>query len=522
MTAIRNSVVLVLGGAGQVGFEIISELLKKNPKKIVICDLKKERVDEAIRQLRPKNGKTELVGEPGNIFADEIDKDKTLKEMISVKEGIAKTVARTFNPEDEEIEGAFLYRVILKHKPDIIVDAINTATSLAYQDPYEQIFSENDDEKWLRIAASMPIPQLIRHTRILFNAFRQTHTKIYLKMGTSGTGGLGFTLPYTHGENEVPSRLLMSKSAVAGAQTMLLWVLARTPMMPVIKEIKVAALIGWRNINQGEFITNSKPIPVYDCPVENSLPVEAALTKHVSIKMNQNLQGNWIDTGENGVFTKDMFKAITAMGCMELITPSEIAKVAVSELENKHTGKEIMTAIDRAVLGPTLIGNGMRQVAIDSMNETDDNYVASIQTLGPLTAKTLWEAALLKRAYGNIDLIESENESEIQKRVYEIISVEQSTRAKIISVGLPILLPNGEVLRGELMLVPGKNLKAFRKQEIERWIETGWIDLRTSNWVKWKAWLKEYGQKTNTKTFDTGEVCGWILAHKLGGIRVKR
>ena len=72
-----------------------------------------------------------------------------------------------------------------------------------------------------------------------------------LKVGTSGTGGMGFNIPYPHGE-EKPSRVLLSKSAVAGAQSLLTFLIARTPGgPPVVKEIKPTAVIAWKDIGYG-------------------------------------------------------------------------------------------------------------------------------------------------------------------------------------------------------------------------------------------------------------------------------
>ena len=53
---------------------------------------------------------------------------------------------------------------------------------------------------------------------------------------------MGLNIPYTHSE-EKPSRVLLSKSAVAGAHSMLLFLMARTPGAQLTKEIKPAAKI---------------------------------------------------------------------------------------------------------------------------------------------------------------------------------------------------------------------------------------------------------------------------------------
>src|SRR3989344_5708269 len=202
------------------------------------------------------------------------------------------------------------------------------------------------------------------HVQVLFHAMKKAEVKQYLKIGTSGTGGLGITIPFNHGENEIPSRLLMGKSAVAGAQTMLLWILARTPGAPRIKEIKVTSLIGWREIGSGIIETKRGAIDLYDCPVEKAQPVENALKKNNSVSLGKQIEGTWIDTGENGLFTRHMFAAITAPDGMEMITPEEIAEMAVKELEGGHTGKDTIHALDHACLGPTFKGMARREKAL--------------------------------------------------------------------------------------------------------------------------------------------------------------
>ena len=51
---------------------------------------------------------------------------------------------------------------------------------------------------------------------------------MYLKVGTTGTGGMGLNIPYTHSEDK-PSRKLLAKNETAFGHTGLLFLLARTP-----------------------------------------------------------------------------------------------------------------------------------------------------------------------------------------------------------------------------------------------------------------------------------------------------
>jgi hypothetical protein len=536
MTQIRGSTVLVLGGAGQVGLEICRKMLEKQPAKLVVCGLNELSTRKAVESLKKidktkGNSKTVIVGEWGNIFVRNELRGKNSKEIAADSNLAIKVVEDVFSElSDETLEKSVLYCLFEKHEPEIVVDSINTATALAYQDAYSQVTGDGSEDKWLRMAVSMDLPQLVRHIQILYHAFKKAGTKEYVKIGTSGTGGLGFTLPFTHGENEVPSRLLMSKSGVAGAQTMLLWVLARTPGVLSVKEIKVTSLIGWAGIGKGIIETKNGPIEIYDCSVENALSVERALKEHKAVKMGRKLEGAWISTGENGIFTRDMFAAISSPDCMELILPEEIADVTLREIEGENTGKEVIRALDYACLGPTFAAMSKRKTVLAELKKLDKEELAGIPTLGPLTSKTLWEAVVLKKAFGSLDNASKSTAAQMEKKTLEIITKNAELRSKIISVGIPILLPSGKILRGPEMCVPqNKNSRKPTRSETEKWAVMGWVDLRSKNWLKWLSWLDKYElsfggeyEEKRPSSIEVGSICGWIFAHELGGFRAKR
>ena len=98
---------------------------------------------------------------------------------------------------------------------------------------------------------SLSIPQLILRTRLVNRALTESGVRMYLKVGTTGTGGMGLNIPYTHGE-ERPSPQLLNKTAIAFAHTGMLFLMARTPGSPIIKEVKPAALIGYRGVDYRE------------------------------------------------------------------------------------------------------------------------------------------------------------------------------------------------------------------------------------------------------------------------------
>src|SRR5207245_6790753 len=92
---------------------------------------------------------------------------------------------------------------LLRYRPEAAVDSINTATACAYQDPLksaEDLLALAADGQVDRAAVErhvllLTMPQLIRHVQILVEALRRAETKAYVKIGTSGTGGLGFSIP---------------------------------------------------------------------------------------------------------------------------------------------------------------------------------------------------------------------------------------------------------------------------------------------------------------------------------------
>ena len=121
----------------------------------------------------------------------------------------------------------------------------------------------------------------------------------------SGTGGMGLNIPFTHSE-ERPSRMLLAKASVAGAHTMLLFLMARTPGAPAVKEIKPTAAISWKRVAFGEVRRGGRTVP----RVDSVLPVTVAdiLAKATPPQASWRttgdpLRGVYLDAGENGLFS---------------------------------------------------------------------------------------------------------------------------------------------------------------------------------------------------------------------------
>lgn len=508
---IQNKTVLVLGAWGLVGNAVTRKLLAEKPKKIIVTSLKKEEAESYAEQLSdefPELGKDFFVPWWGNIFVRNEFKDSDRFEILNdpdKRKILMKDIMEEMTPD--VLQASSLYQLITKHKPDIIVDSINSATGIAYQDVYTTYHTitktiENNPSKEAlaaeteKLLCTQYIPQLIRHIQLLYSSMNEAKTKIYVKIGTSGTGGMGLNIPYTHSE-EKPSRVLLSKSSVAGAHTLLLFLMGRTPEGAITKEIKPTGAIAWKKITYDEIKKGGKPIELVDSSLDNILTLNDELTLNLDEKIKttgQNLKSVFIDTGENGTFSRGEFEAISAQGQMEYVTPEEIADDTIFEIKGGNTGHDIINALDNATLEPTYRAGYLQHTAVDKLEELEDLHgVSSVafELLGPpRLSKLLHELNLIKKVAGEMQNIVTMDSAQLSNEVYNLLLEDENLRSEIISIGIPILMADGKsLLRGNTMKIPpfrGENKLKITDDKIDLWANDGWVDLRIENMEMWK------------------------------------
>ncbi len=561
---ITNKSVLVLGGWGLVGSAICRKLMEENPKQIILTSLKESEAKEACETMRreyPKVGKKFFVPWWGNIFVRNEFKDLSREEILNDQNKRTKfldDVIEELTPE--VLERSSLFQLITKYKPDIVIDCINSATAIAYQDIFQSsrdvVLALKNNSANLRdtvekLLATQYTPQLIRHVQIFYRSMNIAKTTTYVKIGTSGTGGMGLNIPYTHSE-EKPSRVLLSKSVVAGAHTMLLFLMGRTPDAPITKEIKPTGAIAWKKIAFGEIAKRGKPIDLYDCAPDKGIELKGKFKikmEHVVEPTGERLKSVFIDTGENGIFSRGEFEAIATPGQMEFVTPEEIAESVLYEIRGGNTGHDIINALDNATLSPTYRAGFMFQGALEKMKrlekEHNTNSVAFEMLGPPRLSKLLYEAHLLKKVYATVNVVMKTSAKKMSADLTEYISTEDALRSQIISIGIPILLPNGKtLLRGNDVKIPafrGINELDITPEHIDDWARNGWIDLRTGNMEQWKHRLNEIKKEvelytkddTSSRNFrtteywsdfndiDAGKIVGWVFTEEEKGKRMK-
>ena len=555
---IEGKTVLVLGGAGLVGRAVCRQLMETRPSRLVIAARRRERAEQAVLHLRKDfpDAQFRLVPVWGDVFLRAAWQSEGLTSRAAVIDDEQKRrqfIADILDPLNEDIvASSTLAKMIegtlpgLDDQPaQIVIDCMNTATAISYQNIYtlaqclvERSPKETKSEDVETLLASLYIPQLVRHTQLLYQAMKNAGTHAYIKVGTTGTGGMGLNIPYTHGE-EKPSRLLLSKAAIAGAQSQLIFLMARTPDAPqIVKEVKPAAVIGWREIGFGPICSRGREIELYDCPLDDAVAADDETNLVAAGSFGKPaggaLNGVYIDTGENGLFSRGEFTAITALGQMQLVTPQDIARTVLQELKGSNTGEEIVAALDSAVIGPSYRGGFLRQAAINRMEQLEGDHGEAIafEILGPpRLSKLLFEASLLKQGGITITQILTQEPDALAGQLEHQVLSDREMRTRMISVGIPILLSDGaRLLRGPII----KSSDAHH----------GWVDLTPDNCAVWQARLKavqaamqceaqadtssHYDRNFSASrqwhtedTFDPGEVVAWIFNTEEAGARGK-
>ena len=559
--------VLVLGGAGLVGLQVCRHITREfKPGRIVVASLLPKEAHDAVSVLSDEFPHTEFVAAWGNLFVPHHLADLPRKELLATKSNRKALRDALYADFHVAYRDNHLVQLILEHKPEVIIDSVNTATGISYQDVFDgankliedlegSATGEKSEEDLELFLLSQSSPQIIRHVRFLYEATKAVSTRVYIKIGTTGTGGMGLNIPYTHSEDK-PSRKLLAKTEVAFGHTGLLFLMARTPDAPIVKEIKPAAMIGYKAVEYRPVHgRDGKVVSRYNPSIE-SLDAGGALVQErdpSEFDSIDELHTTIVNTGENGIFTLGEFSTITAMGQMEFVTPEEIARNVVLEIKGVNPGVDVLSAIDSTVMDPSYRAGLLRRVALEdlkSLEEKMEDHSIALGQLGPPElSKLLFEAHLLKTTFpattSFVEGIQEDHASlvpdEMSQTLKETVR-ENSAVQTAISVGIPVLLPDGKtLLRGPRINIP--ELKGHQRSakitgaEVDRWARKGWIDLRPSNMALWldrfrrmrRARQSVYSQGSAAadlrsylgEGIEIGEVVAWIFNNEMGGYRLK-
>ncbi len=582
--------VCVLGGAGLVGYQVSRLLLREGiTSRLIVVSLPRAETSAAVQRLRAEFPGVEVLGRYGNVFARGRLADSESEEVDPVFDRRdagrrRKLLGDIYEDFDGAREASALCGLVDELKPAALIDCINTATAISYQDvPTSarqlmadlglrgsggEVAKEQFHEDVETLLASIEIPQLILHVRLLQEAMVEAGTEVYVKVGTTGTGGMGLNIPYTHGEDK-PSPTLMAKTAVAFAHSGLLFLAARTVGGPIFKELKPAAMIGYKAVEvrevpgyvwvrRGDRFVKERVAqrPLFEAreatlsePLDTTPDSDPFEMRKDGSGQARTLKLATVNTGENGWFAHGEFEAITALDQMEIITPEEIARATVQELVGRNTGFDVIGAIDASIMGPTFKGGLVRQVALDRITQLETEGAVPSVALGdlgpPQLSKYLFELSLMRAEYGTLEaaaagLREADAGARLQARLKGLPDL----RDLIVSIGIPILMPDGTTfLRGPEIKIPAYDPSVapstVTAEQLDAYAGKGWVDLRAANLERWATRLDHViasrrggsagasdamGHDTYGRDdFRPGEVVAWVFANEpeFRGFRIK-
>ena len=263
----------------------------------------------------------------------------------------------------------------------------------------------------------------------------------------------------------------------------------------------------------------------------------------------ETLKSVFIDTGENGIFSLEEFSAITTGEQMEFVTPEEIADVLARELLGGNTGHDVINALDNAVMGPTYRAGLMRHWALEKLRALENEkgvFSVAFENLGPpRLSKLLFEATCCGANTAPWTPCGRARPPEMARRAGERLTADASLRRDIVSIGIPILMPDGRLLRGPECKIPPvtRDDEAFEvtPERLETWAGAGWVDLREANMARWRdrfARIRDdmdsISERDTSSRFlrdrqfwgaeekiQPGKVVGWIFGVEDKGARMK-
>src|SRR5688572_23798925 len=152
---IAGKSVLILGGYGLVGQAVARRLIREGPRDMVLLSLRKDEAEEAVAAVREEAAKIRLEPAWGDVFTFTDVKDEPRKDIYADHKQRARLIASVIAPLTEAAASQYyLHELITTRRPDIIVDAVNTATGIACQDIYK-----TSGQAWGALQSGAPLQE---------------------------------------------------------------------------------------------------------------------------------------------------------------------------------------------------------------------------------------------------------------------------------------------------------------------------------------------------------------------------
>ena len=127
--------ILALGGVGLVGAQVVREIARQlEPERIVVASLFRGEVREFLHDVRREFPHVEFIGAWGDVFVrDEFMLEKR-RRLLQSRVHRDQLYQDLFGSLEEAYKQSAMVQLIQQHRPDVIIDCINTSTAIIYQD----------------------------------------------------------------------------------------------------------------------------------------------------------------------------------------------------------------------------------------------------------------------------------------------------------------------------------------------------------------------------------------------------
>ena len=177
---------------------------------------------------------------------------------------------------------------------------------------------------------------------------------------------------------------------------------------------------------------------------------------------------------------------------------------------------------------------------MDALEREHGVESVAYEMLGPpRLSKLLWEAAILGRLFNHeLQQAAGLDAEKTAAAAEALVDGDADLRRRILSIGLPILLPEGDtLLRGPQVKV---SPEAHGPTDPFRLADRGWVDLRPANWERWRGRVRgmlgcmenepgvESGSRRDIAPWEIdarlrpGALAAWVFRHEDAGERIKR
>ena len=480
--------VLVLG-VGQIGKAITRRIIEHRPERIILHNLTKTESDYCCEYFSKYCKDIELIPSYGDVFLPfKFNKLTTMEEQLKNKDELLKFFYSDLGPEI--IKKSTLYKLVQKWQPDIIIDAINSGTVLGNHYKPELILSKVSSNENIDINTSAEmllndfVPKAINFVYSLKLVMEDFKVDKYMKVSTTGIGGMGMNMPYTHGDTPRSSLsfALMGKISAAGVLHQLLWNLSHTTHLNITLLIP-STFVGYDFTKFEPIETDVGLIKKIKQAKKISLKEGEQLT-FVNGTSDEYLEFPVVRAGENHVYSLYELSALTSLGQMEAITKEEVANAAMEDICGTSK-KNLLNYMDAGMLCPTFAGKAMvEKIKSEIHTLMAQHNTTSIATgnLGATVAKRLYELYMIKKACPTVSELKKISIEKLHQKIVESLEDNSTILKEMLSLGLPVMTDDENLYIGEYSLFPDKDCDlTITSEHLEKWINVGWVDLRIKN-----------------------------------------